>query len=360
MVGPGGLAQPASPAVSAAQKTIAVTPPPLPPPDNPLIALVQLASGLWVSRALWAAARLGIADAIGDEPAAVAEIAQRTGTDEANVRRLLRALAAFGLFMPAGEDRFGHSELSRFLRSDHPLSQRAFIDTIFGGEHYAAWGAIEQPLRTGATAFDHLYGMPVFDWYSRHPDAAQGFGRAMEGTTRILEMALLSAWTPPPFALVVDVGGSGGTLIAALLDRHPEARGILFDLPDIAAAAAPTLAGGRIEAVGGDFFERVPEGDLYLLKLILHDWTDARSETILRNIRAAIRPGGHVAIVEAILPDRVAPHPGYLMDLNMMVMTGGRERTAGELASLLERTGFRMESVTPTPTPMGVVQAVAV
>jgi hypothetical protein len=116
----------------------------------------------------------------------------------------------------------------------------------------------------------------------------------------------------------------------------------------------------RIEAVGGDFFESVPEGDLYLLKLILHDWTDEQSLAILRSIRAAIRPGGRVAIVDTLLPEQVEPHPGYLFDLNMMVMTGGRERSAAEFGALLEQTGFRLESVTPTPTPMGVVQGIAV
>jgi hypothetical protein len=202
--------------------------------------------------------------------------------------------------------------------------------------------------------------MPVFDWYSRHAEEAQRFSRAMEGTTRIIEAALLACWTPPPFELAVDVGGSRGTLVASLLAGAPGAMGILFDLPDIADAVRPTLADPRIEAVGGDFFQAVPEGDLYLLKLILHDWTDEQASAILRNIRAAIRPGGRVAIIENLLPEQIEPHPGYLMDLNMMVMTGGRERTAADFAALLERTGFKLESVSPTPTPIGVVQGQAV
>jgi hypothetical protein len=330
-----------------------------PPPDNPLIGLLQLASGLWVSRALWAAARLKVADAVGEAPTPVAEIAQATGAHEANLRRMLQALAAVGVFAASGDDRFGHTHLSRVLRSDHPLSQQAFIESVFGGEHYAAWGQIEASLRGGGTAFDHQYGMPVFDWYGAHPAEAEMFSRAMEGTTRLLEMALLTAWTPPAFELAVDVGGSRGTLLAGLLARQPQGRGILFDLPEIVEAVRPTLA-DRVEGVGGSFFERVPKGDLYLLKLILHDWTDAQSETILRNVRAAIRPGGRVVIIENLLPEQVEPHPGYLMDLNMMVMTGGRERSAGDFRALLERTGFQVESVTTILPPMGVVQAVAV
>ncbi len=328
--------------------------------DNPLFALIRLASGLWVSRALWAAAHLRIADAVRDEPTPLEAIAAATGASAPNLRRLMNALVAAEIFVAAGEDSYAHSAISPFLRSDHPISQRDFIASVFGGEHYAAWGALEESLTSGTTAFDSVYGMPVFDWYNGHPAEAQLFSRAMAGSTRILEAALLASWSPPPFELAVDIGGSRGTLLAALLARAPDARGILFDLPDIADSVRGALPSDRIEAVGGDFFDSVPEGDLYLLKLILHDWTDEQSLAILRSIRAAIRPGGRIAIIETILPEQVQPHPGYLFDLNMMVMTGGRERSAAEFGALLDQSGFRLESVTPTPTPMGVVQGIAV
>ncbi len=328
-------------------------------PANPVEALIGLASGLWVSRSLWAAARLGIADAIDPEPTALAVIAERTGAHEGNLRRLMNALVSIGLFRAEDGDRYAHNDLSPFLRKDHPISQRAFVESVFGGEHYAGWGAIEDSLRSGATAFDSHFGKPVFDWYGAHPAEAQKFSRAMEGTTRLIEAALMAAWTPPPFTIAVDVGGSRGTLVASLLQRNPDARGILFDLPDIVESVEPANGDMRIDLVGGSFFDSVPEGDLYLLKMILHDWSDAQSEAILRNIRAAIRPGGRIAIIETVLPEKVGPSTGYLMDLNMMVMTGGRERTAAEFGALLDRTGFRLESVTPMPIPMSVVQAVA-
>lgn len=329
------------------------------PQSNPLFALVEMASGLWVSRALWAAAEFGVADAIGDEPAALGQIAQATGTREEPLRRLMKALVSVGLFTTDGDDRFGHNETSIFLKSDHPLSQRAFVRTIFGGEHYAGWGALGRSLAEGGTAFDHAYGRPVFDWYGDHPREAEAFSRAMQSTTLLIETMLMAMWTPPPFDLAVDVGGSRGPLLAGLLARAPQARGILFDLPEVADAVRPGIADPRIEVIGGDFFDSVPEGDLYLLKLILHDWDDKASAAILKNIRAAIRPGGRVVIIDALLPDRVENHPGFLMDVNMMVMTGGRERTAAEFGALLERGGFTLDSITPTPTPMGVVQAVA-
>lgn len=329
------------------------------PQSNPLFALVEMATGLWVSRALWAAAELGVADAIGDEPAALIEIAAASEAREEPLRRLMKALVSVGLFTAEDGDRFGHSETSIFLKSDHPLTQRPFLRSIFGGEHYAGWGGFGQSLTEGGTAFDHVYGRPVFDWYGHHPAQAEAFSRAMQSTTLLIETMLMAVWTPPPFELAVDLGGSRGTLVTGLLARAPDARGILFDLPEVADAVRPGIGDSRIDVVGGDFFDSVPEGDLYLLKLILHDWDDARSAVILKNIRAAIRPGGRVVIIDALLPDTVKRHPGFLMDLNMMVMTGGKERTAAEFETLLKGAGFQLESVTPTPTPMGIVQAVA-
>lgn len=330
------------------------------PQSNPMLALIEMASGLWVSRALWAAAHLKIADAVGDEATPVAAIASATGTREPELRRLMDALVSVGVFCAAGDGHYAQGEMSLFLKSDHPLSQRAFVDTIFGGEHYAGWGAIDRSLTDGGSAFEHVYGTRVFDWYGRHPAEAQRFSGAMAATTMLIETMLLAAWTPPPFTRAVDVGGSRGPLLAGLLAREPQARGVLFDLPEIADAVRGDIGDPRIDVVGGDFFEGVPEGDLYLLKLILHDWTDEESAAILANVRKAIRPGGRIAIIEAILPESIEAHPGYLMDVNMMVMTGGRERSAADFAALLERTGFALESVTATPTPMGVVQAVAV
>jgi hypothetical protein len=330
------------------------------PPENPIEALLRIGAGLWQSRALWAAARLRIADAIGDVPASVETIAGKTGTRPDMLERLLNALAAIGIFARGEDGLYAHSDLSLLLRSDHPLTQRAFVESVFGDEHYEGWGEIEKSVRTGETGFSRHYGADVFAYFTANPEAGQLFSEAMTATTRLMEAVLLATYTPPSFSLAVDVGGSQGTLISGLLGANPDARGILFDLPDLVERARPNLAGDRIEAIGGDFFKSVPEADLYLLKLILHDWTDEQSEAILTNIRKAIRPGGHVVIIESILPEIVQPHPGYFMDLNMMVMTGGRERKASEYEAMLEKTGFRLEKVVPTPTLLSVVEAVAV
>jgi hypothetical protein len=303
-------------------------------------------------------------DAIGDEPTGIEAIAAATGGHKEMLRRLLNALAAFGVFECDGNGRFSHSDLSRHLRSDHPDTQRAFVESVFGGEHYRAWGSISHSLESGETAFNAEFGQPLFDHFGDNPDSAKLFSEAMTGTTRIVEQALLAAHAFKPFDCAVDIGGSQGSLLCGVLARHVKAHGILFDLPEIAEAPDALWRGSpeasRITAWSGDFFRCVPAGDLYLLKFILHDWTDAQCRVILRNIRAACRPGARLAVAEMVLPDRAAPHPGYLMDLNMMVMTGGRERSQAEYAALFKSAGFRLDRATPVPPQFSVLEAVAV
>lgn len=327
-------------------------------PGNPLERLLALGGGLVVSRAIWAAARLGVADAI-DGSASAAAIAERIGAPPDHLRRLLNVLVSTGVLTVSPDGDYGHSDMSPFLRADHPLSQKRFIEVVFGGVDYRAWEAIDQSVRSGETAFDRVFGRPVFDWYADHPDLAARFGEAMTASTLLFESALLATWTPPPFTVAVDIGGSGGTLLANVLRAQPTARGILFDRPDVVARLDRLDA--RVEAVGGDFFVEVPAGDLYLLKFILHDWDDDQCRSILANVRRAIATDGRLVVVENVLPEVPRPgEAGYLLDLTMMVMTGGRERTATEFAALLAACGFRMERVVETPVPLSVIEAVAI
>ncbi len=328
-------------------------------PPNPLL---QMGMGLWQSRALWLVARLRIADAVGEVPEKVATIATHSQTDPDALGRLLAALSAFGVFRMESDGRVSHSDSSRLLRSDHPFTQRAFVESVFGHEHYEAWGAIEETVRTGRPAFDVRYGMPVFAYFQEHPEAARLFSEAMTGTTRMVEDAVLAAHDFGPFELGVDVGGSQGSLLRRILSRTPGARGIVFDLPRVVEAAQQVWQGTdearRLSVVGGDFFVAVPEGgDLYLLKFILHDWDDTRAVQILRNIRAAIRPDGQIAVVEMVLPEDGAAHTAWLMDLNMLVMTGGRERRAAQYEALFDAARFQTERVIATASPMSIIIA---
>ena len=328
---------------------------------KPADMIMQMASGLWASRTIWAACRLGIPDAVGAAPIGIEALASATSTRPDMLRRLMNALCASGVFEHVGADLFAHNDLSQVLRRDHPVSQRAIVEIVFGDEHYEAWGLLDQTVKTGLTGFDACYGMPIFDYFGQHPERAAAFSEAMTSSTRMLEDAILDTHRFQPFELAVDVGGSEGSLLRSVLERHPQGRGIIFDLPEIVEAVRPSLEGTCIAAEAGNFFESVsPGGDLYLLKFILHDWTDEQCAVILQNVRAAIRPAGRIALFEMVLPDAPVPHPGWFMDVNMMAMTGGRERNVKEYDALLARAGFRIEKVTRTATAMSVIEAVAI
>jgi SAM-dependent methyltransferase len=218
-------------------------------------------------------------------------------------------------------------------------------------------------VRTGTTAFDHVHGADVWEYRASHPEEGEVFDRAMAARTEEFADAVLGACDFGRFAHVVDVGGGDGTLLAKILAAHPRARGTLFDQPQTAARAQSALASlglsTRCQAVGGNFFESVPEGgDAYLLKWVLHDWDDSASVDILRTCRRAIKPGGTLIVFERVIGPPNAASEGKFVDLNMLVMNGGRERTRDEFAALFGRAGFRLNSVTPTPTPLCVIEGV--
>ena len=315
-----------------------------PPVVEPQTLTLRVLAGFRLSRAVWLATRLRLADLIGPGPTSVTDIARASGTDAGSLERLLNALAAAGVFRRDGYGRFGPTPASDLLRSDHPRSQRAWLEVVLGGEHFEAWGAMETAIRTGRTAFEIRHGTTSIDYYRTHPDAGRAFAEAMSATTRAFEDAILDADPFPAISLAVDVGGSHGSLLRRLLERNPDARGVLFDLPEVIdgwRADGGNELEGRLTAAAGDFFHAVPEGgDLYLLKFILHDWDDQRAEAILRRVRDAVGPGGRLAIIEMVLPDLPTEHPGWLMDLNMLALTGGRERTRRAFETLVERGGM--------------------
>jgi SAM-dependent methyltransferase len=331
----------------------------------PQAEIFHIIGGYWLSRAIFLAARLKLADAVGDRPASLSVIARATGTRPENLRRLMRALAAHGFFQDTGNETFCQTPLSETLRSDRPDSMRAFAEAELGHDHYDSWRNAESCLREGGTAFERLYGTPIWRYYAEHPETNALFGQAMSNLTAIANAGVLSEYQFAPFRRAVDVGGGHGSFLCAILDQHPEASAVLFDLPSVVADAAKagfiTRHQARLELVGGDFFEAVPAGgDLYLLKFVLHDWDDGRSGEILGNIRRVIDPGGRLAVVEIVLPPMNEPHIGPLIDLNMMVMTGGAERTEIEYRDLLAKSGFRMERVAGTRSPFSVIEAAPV
>jgi hypothetical protein len=332
----------------------------IPPPT----ALLQMMTGYWVSQALYVAAKIGIADLLADGPRRVEDLAAAAATHAPSLHRVLRALASLGVFTEPTPGSFALTPLAALLRSGTPDSMRALAIT-YNEEQYRAWGDLLHSVCTGEPAFDHQFGMPVFAYFAAHPEVDRVFNEAMTSWTTQLAGAVVDAYDFSAFTTVVDVGGSYGTLLAATLRRNPGLRGILFDQPHVAAAADEHLeAAGvakRCTVVGGDFFHAVPGGgDAYVLAQILHDWDDDRCVTILSQCRRVIPDHGRLLVVELVLPPVEEPFFGKWLDLHMLVMAGGRERTATEYDALFRAAGFQLARVLPTPPGPSVVEAIPI
>ena len=328
----------------------------------PHIAMFQLISGFWISRAIYVIAKLGIADHLADGPKTAEEIAAATGTHAGALYRIFRALSSVGVLTEDAGRRFGLTPVGETLRTDAPGSLRAFATSELGEEHYPAWGDLLYSVKTGEIAFDKHFGMSVWEFFAKNPENARTFEDSMTGVSLATNDAILASYDASGIRKLVDVAGGHGSLIAALLKANPEMKGVLFDQPDVVEGARKRMEAeglsDRCEVVAGSFFESVPEGaDAYLMKWIIHDWDDERSVAIFKNIRRAMAEGGKLLLVEAVIPAGSEPHFGKFIDLNMLVMTGGRERTEEEYRRLLEAGGFRLTKVIPTESPMSIIEA---
>jgi ubiquinone/menaquinone biosynthesis C-methylase UbiE len=331
----------------------AQTPPPL--------VMLQLMSGFWISRCIYIVAKLGLADLVKDGPRTAADLAKDSGTHEASLFRVLRALACVNVLTQDELDRFGDTPVLATLRSDAPGTLRSFAMTELGEEHYPAWGELMHSVKTGGIAFDHAFGKDVWEFFKEHPDNAKIFNDAMSGMTAQANDALHAVYDFAGIETILDIGGGHGGLITSILKRNPQMRGILFDSPQVIDGAKQALASSdfadRCEVVGGNFFEAVPEGaDAHILKWIIHDWNDEQSVAILKNSHRAMKSGGKLILVEAVVPPGNEMHFSKFMDLNMLVMTGGRERTESEFRRLYDAAGFRLTRIVPTESPFSVIE----
>jgi hypothetical protein len=333
---------------------------PLPPPQ----ALFRLATGYYVSRAIWVVATLGIADLLAAGPRDVAALAAATATHAGALRRVLRLLASVGVFTEDEEGRIALTPIGDCLRAGVPGSMRAGA-LLFSGWTQDAWSDLLYSVRTGEPIYPYRFGMDVWTYTAQHPEDAALFDEAMADFTRQIAIAVAAAYDFSPFKTIVDVGGGAGALLAGILAATPTARGVLFDRPDVAERAMAELARrglvGRCAVVGGDFFHEVPAGgDAYLLKHVLHDWNDERAAAILRTCRRAIGAGARLLVVEGVYPPRIdesdASRGAASNDVNMLVCTGGRQRSEAEFRTLFEAAGFRLIRITPTPARIGVIE----
>lgn len=333
------------------------------PGPPPHVQVMQMIMAMMPARTLAALADLGIPDAIGDGAKTPAEVAAAIGAHEPWVLRLMRAVASIGVLRARDDGSFENTPLGDALRSDTPNSVRAL--GVLAGQpfHFMGWGDLADGVRTGEVPFERVHGRPFFDYLREHPDANAKFAAWMTQASAAANAAILGTYDFSTARTVVDVGGGQGALLAAVLTAAPQARGILYDLPEVLADTSPLDATGvrdRCEVVGGDFFASVPAGDVLTLKTVLHDWDDDDCVTILRRCREATGddPAARLLVIEMVLPDDGSPHPGFFMDINMMVLNhGGRERKTSEYAELLDRAGFRLHRTLPTLGPASIVEA---
>ena len=337
----------------------------LPTDASPAAALLHLAGGFPVARALYVAAKLGVADLLGERPKSGAELAAATGTHAPSLERVMRLLACEGVFAKDGWGRFALTPVSVSLQAHRAGSLRDLIVHQLGEEPYQAWGELMESVRTGVTAFDRTFGVGVWEYRARHPEYAALFDAAMSDYAGVHTDAVIEAYPFSAFRRVVDLGGGVGEFLVCLLAAHPGMNGVLFDLPHVAERAREQIASAglanRCEVLGGDIFAGVPEGaDAYILSRVIHDWDDARALTILRNCRRAIPPHGKLLLIERILPAKTEPSPAarslLASDLMMMVMNGGGERTEEEYQVLLRAAGLAPAKVTPTRTAVSVIE----
>jgi hypothetical protein len=333
------------------------------PSSDDAARLRAIITQYFLSRALYAAAALDVADALAGGARRIGELASAVGAHPQSLYRVLRALAASGIFHEECDGRFSNTALSELLRSDVPGSLRDLV-LLFGDEtSWRSWEDILHAVRTGEAPFEHVYGEKFFDYLQTHPDTAAMFDRAMASASSTTNAAVVAAYDFSGLGTLVDVGGGSGAALCSILEATPELSGVVFDLPHVEQRAREFIAArklsGRCRFEAGSFFDAVPSGaGGYFVKHILHDWGDADCARILAACRNAMGAKARLLICERIVPPGNEPSPAKLIDLHMMMTNhGGRERTEAEYRELLGSAGLRLARVVATATPWSLIEA---
>ena len=333
--------------------------PSIPLPDQ----LMQMIFGFSLSRSISVAAELGVADHLTDGAKTADELATKLGVHARSLYRVLRALASAGIFSEDAEKRFSLTPLADMLRSDHPQSLRAFAHMMAGEVTYKTWQGLAYSVQTGERAFDRLFGEPIFDWYQKNAGEGKIFNDAMTSMSMGSGAAVVAGYDFSGINKIVDVGGGHGLLLAAILEKYPQMQGVLFDMPYVMDDAKTLLAArglaDRYELVIGNFFETAPAGgDAYIMKHIIHDWSDEECIKILSHCRAGMTEGGKVLVAEMVLPEGNAPAVSKFLDLQMLLVLSGCERTETEYRALFAKAGLEVTRIIPTPSPYSVIEGV--
>jgi O-methyltransferase/methyltransferase family protein len=319
----------------------------------PSARILQLATASWMSAAVSAVARLGVADELAAGPRSAYHIAAAVDAHPPTLYRLLRACADFDLFTEHDGGVFELTDVGHALRSDAANSMRGFAMWVGDPADRYAWAGLARSVRTGRSAFTDVHGESVWDYLGSHPETATVFNVAMTGAASQLVAPVIAAYDFSRFHRVVDVGGGHGALLAAVLAANANATGVLYDQADVVAGAGDELARAgvldRCEIAGGSFFDAVPAGgDAYLLSNVIHDWDDDHAERILTNCAAAMADDGRVLLAEVVMPGKPEQAPMVkLMDLNMLVLCDGKQRTEAQFGDLFARAGLALTRIVP-------------
>ncbi|WP_082162110.1 methyltransferase [Mycolicibacterium chubuense] len=328
----------------------------------PPAVMAEMISDSWLSQAITVAARLRIADTLAAGPLAVDALATRVDADPDALHRMLRALVSRGVFRRRGDGRYELNALGRTLQSDVPGSMAGLARFKGSRQHREHWSLLEEAVRTGKSTIPMLRGQDGFDYLASEPELADDFNQAMTSFSELAVGPVVAAYDFSAYPTIVDVGGGHGRLLAAVLAATPGARGVLYDLPHVVAGAGDLLRAhavdSRVRIAAGSFFDGVPAGgDAYVLKNVVHDWADDQALAILRNIRTVAGDTASLLLVESVIPRHERESVGKWLDLEMLVATSARERTANEYRDLLARAGWAMRRVISTPSPFSIVEA---
>jgi C-methyltransferase len=324
--------------------------------------MAEFITAAWMAQSITVAADLRIADALAAKPLGLDELARRVECDPDALGRLLRALIGRGIFKRLRDGRYDLTPLAQTLRWNVPGSMAALACFIGSPQDREHWSHCIDAVRTGESVVPKLRGMDGFDWFVSEPDLLEIFNQAMTNFSQLAVDAVAAAYDFSGYGTIVDIAGGHGRLLAGILAAAPHAKGVLFDIPQVVAGAEPLLrkhhVADRVRIADGSFFDSVPDGgDLYVLKNIIHDWPDARALQILKTVRAATRYGATLLLVECVIPPHDRDFIAKWMDLEMLVVNTGRERTAEEYQNLLQQSGFQMIRTVPTASPVSIVEA---
>ena len=324
---------------------------------TPQEQILGIVNNHWQSCCVGAAAQLELADLLADGPLHVDILAERTKTHGPSLYRILRALESTGIFTQTSPRVFGNTPASECLRRNRAGSNWAWIRFTLcsGAPVFEGWRGLVLSLKNGRPGFDQVTGENAWAHMQSNPQTYTIFNQAMRDLSASISPAVAASFDWSRFPVIADIGGGIGAQLSSILDAHPSCRGILFDQPAVVAEAPDH---GRMDRIGGDFFKEVPvRADAYVMRWILHDWSDEESVALLTNVRKIATPNARLMVVESVIPETPEFDMGKWMDLNMMVMATGRERTAAEFRDLLDQAGFALEQIVPTRSPLSIVVA---